>query len=642
MSSILKTLLLLVLFLNSLHAHECAHGQTEVPIETIEDHHPISLFSNLAARNYANMRIAFDFSNLESASPALQAYIKENLIPPAKNYFEAALKVIPRATRIRVPSTYCGGRIIIPPNATDDGYEGDLLLFVSAVNDPSASYAAHSWVCAGDQTTKRPSIGVIEFNLPYLPLDNEDITFENELATTMHEIIHVLGFSASWYPKYIDPDTLRPLTDHLFNKTVNGVEIRVLNLPVLTEMLRDHFNCPTLEGAYMENQGGPGSFGSHFERRIFFNEIMTASDMKDRRMSAFTLALLEGTGWYQVNYEYAEPMTYGKNAGCAFLDTECINRETLEPNFKEFCSPLTSVGVAWTRRGVDYCGIDEYVADDNVISAFDYWGNKTIVWDRFADNCPQIQVYKWDCENRTRAKIALLDDYEFYGIGGFGFVGTLSLDEDPADELNDFCFKTQCKKKQGNYELQVLFGGGKEGDNVTCSAAGNIDASNFPFKNDLVGVLQCPDPDEFCNQVLSEGFCRGQCFGRGVCSYASSECICDEGWGSYNCAKKDFTDKCSRCVSDPLRTSCFGDDECVCNPSNTTCQCLLGLKTGKECSSGDDIIDSKFGAKEIIFTVCAVVVAIFVCYFVRMKRNARIIMEDSLTHPIVASSNDPL
>jgi len=54
---------------------------------------------------------------------------------------------------------------------------------------------------------------------------------------------------------------------------VNGVEIKVLDLPPLTKRLRSHFNCSSLEGAYLENQGGDGSASSHFERRIFYNEV---------------------------------------------------------------------------------------------------------------------------------------------------------------------------------------------------------------------------------------------------------------------------------------------------------------------------------------------------------------------------------
>ncbi len=46
---------------------------------------------------------------------------------------------------------------------------------------------------------------------------------------------------------------------------------------------------------------------------------MTASAILDMRVSEFSLALLEGTGWYKVNYDLADKMTWGKNKGCDFL-----------------------------------------------------------------------------------------------------------------------------------------------------------------------------------------------------------------------------------------------------------------------------------------------------------------------------------
>ncbi len=55
------------------------------------------------------------------------------------------------------------------------------------------------------------------------------------------------------------------------------------------------------------------------------------------------------------------------------------------------------------------------------------------------------------------------------------------------------------------------------------------------MKKKLVGVLRCPDPNEFCEQVEIEGNCRGSCFGNGVC--IEKECKCYDGWTSYNCAE---------------------------------------------------------------------------------------------------------
>jgi len=63
----------------------------------------------------------------------------------------------------------------------------------------------------------------------------------------------------------------------LFNiystKTWNGETIRYLNVEPLTSRLQSYFGCYTLEGGYLENEGGSGSAGSHWERQIFFNEV---------------------------------------------------------------------------------------------------------------------------------------------------------------------------------------------------------------------------------------------------------------------------------------------------------------------------------------------------------------------------------
>ena len=50
------------------------------------------------------------------------------------------------------------------------------------------------------------------------------------------------------------------------------------------------------------------SAGNHFERAIFFNEIMTASVTKNPVFSGFTVNLLIDSGWYKVNEEYIEPL----------------------------------------------------------------------------------------------------------------------------------------------------------------------------------------------------------------------------------------------------------------------------------------------------------------------------------------------
>ncbi len=48
----------------------------------------------------------------------------------------------------------------------------------------------------------------------------------------------------------------------------------MLNLAPLTSRIRTYFGCNTIEGAYIENEGSAASAGSHWERRIFYNEVI--------------------------------------------------------------------------------------------------------------------------------------------------------------------------------------------------------------------------------------------------------------------------------------------------------------------------------------------------------------------------------
>lgn len=190
----------------------------------------------------------------------------------------------------------------------------------------------------------------------------------------------------------------------------------------------------------MENEGGTGSVNSHFERRIFYNEVifplytinltfiqyMTASTLQDVRISQFTLALLEGSGWYKPDYTKAEAITWGQNKGCSFLDSPCVNTTTQLATSEEYCSPLKKMTCSWTGRGTGVCGTTSLKTSTTLANSYNYWGNSTIVNDAFADNCPIPDIYSnLDCEDERNQAGATLPTQEFYGYGGKCFIGNL-------------------------------------------------------------------------------------------------------------------------------------------------------------------------------------------------------------------------
>lgn len=576
--SLLKTisfLLLLAILVQPFHALD----EESVSLLQTGGENASEKLIQYSSKDYRNIRMVFDTSNMETFNRNSYGIIFD----PISSFFAASLKVLPSSSKLVVPDGACGSDVKIPESASVNGYDADIAVFVNQIYNYSADFITKSMVCATDKTTNRPTIAKITINTALFDRDNE--IFHISVYRVMHEVIHALGFRSDLYPLYINPETLKPLENHILKKKVNGVEITVLNLPPLTQRLRTYFNCPTLEGAYLENQESPESISSHFERRIFGSELMTASFLRDSKISEFTLAVLEGTGWYQVSYEFVDPMTYGKNAGCAFLDTKCVNPKTLKPNFKEFCSPLVSEGIAWTAKGLGACGTKEIKQNLDLIDAFDYWGNKTVVDDPFADNCPTVQYVRLtDCEFELAQFKNRLWNYENYQEKSRAFLGTLA--EDSTSEplpLGGYCFPYFCEKKEDdNYSLKVQF---YVDAHVTCDRERDIDASDFDFPHSLIGALRCPNPNEFCEKMQSDGsLCKAGCFANGKC--VEGRCKCNPGWSdTYGspCEIQTTVDNCPRCTQDPLRTTCYGN-ECICNTYNTTCQCLLGLESGPKCS----------------------------------------------------------
>lgn len=96
----------------------------------------------------------------------------------------------------------------------------------------------------------------------------------------------------------------------------------MLKSPEVKKISREYFGCDTLEGMLLENEGGPGTKDSHWERTLMRNEVMTASGIQsDAVTSIFTLAFLKDSNWYaDVNYELAEDMHWGKKKGCEFFN----------------------------------------------------------------------------------------------------------------------------------------------------------------------------------------------------------------------------------------------------------------------------------------------------------------------------------
>ena len=121
-------------------------------------------------------------------------------------------------------------------------------------------------------------------------------------GTILHEFLHVIAFiGLDKYHNYIE------LRNNRTQPFWTG--------PKVVSVARKHYNCGSLTGVPIQNLNG--RVGGHWAEAYLSNELMTPVTGADPEvMSALSLALIEDTRWYRVNYKMAERYTYNKGAGC--------------------------------------------------------------------------------------------------------------------------------------------------------------------------------------------------------------------------------------------------------------------------------------------------------------------------------------
>lgn len=132
-------------------------------------------------------------------------------------------------------------------------------------------------------------------------------------------------------------------------------------LPKVVQRAREHFDCPTLNGAELENQDPSACtiVGSHWEQRIFMGEVMAPMRSPvPRYFSKVTLALFEDSGWYRVDYSRADTLSkgvhWGYRQGCNFAVEKCLSGGST--NFlRHWCSATTATACSMDRRSEHGC-----------------------------------------------------------------------------------------------------------------------------------------------------------------------------------------------------------------------------------------------------------------------------------------------
>lgn len=155
--------------------------------------------------------------------------------------------------------------------------------------------------------SNRPILGWANFDPASIDPTSDD-SLAMQLGTAIHEISHALGFSGSRF------------SSSGLSNPVNGGGARFTG-PLVRDFVRDHFGCATLDGALLENAGGGGTSGSHWEKASFFNEYMTGTAANNPVISPLTLLAFESMGFYKAQLENSDALIFGAGGGCGMSET---------------------------------------------------------------------------------------------------------------------------------------------------------------------------------------------------------------------------------------------------------------------------------------------------------------------------------
>ena len=219
---------------------------------------------------WSNVRITYDFQFFNQSTVTNTTkynFFVNNLMNAVRHFYQSSIKIFPNNRTIYPPSTLCGNpKFVINSN---HGYNNtDMILFVTSENNKSADYIAWASVCQRDSLYfGRPNVGQINVNFYYL--DWELTGFDPSFKTLTHELFHFMVFSAEHYSYYIYENGTNIGLNNvvLADTTVTGRYKLILPLP--TSFGQKFFNCPTLDGLWLEDNEGVTGPGSHWEDSFF-------------------------------------------------------------------------------------------------------------------------------------------------------------------------------------------------------------------------------------------------------------------------------------------------------------------------------------------------------------------------------------
>jgi hypothetical protein len=499
------------------------------------------------------IRIHIEYGAL-NLSPTLEAYFKTEVMPYALNWFTKTLSVNPVQGKFALPSGTCN-LATIPSSLISPGVDADYVLFVYGNNYPTEGFAARAGACLIDPQYRNQVVaGSFELNTYYYDLA---YTLEQHIGLVIHELTHALGFASNLYPLYTKDDGTSYAASEVTGTDVKrGKSVSMITLPKVVAEGQAAYACASLTGIELEDAGGAGTAGSHWEKRILYNEYMVGDiGPTEKVFSRITLALFDSTGWYQVDYSHSNNLLWGAGEGCSFLDQKCVISGVAQ--FPEFCDDSASKCTFNHMHG-GYCSIVSY--SSALPLYFQYFASPNVGGvDFLADYCPYVDRYSnRNCRDLGTQPNLVIDAYgEEVCLDCRCVEGTFLKDNYVAnDSIHASCVRVQsCDSTKATLKV---------GDaTVDCPFTGGV--VTIPG---FQGTLTCPDSDVLCAEFQCANFCSGA----GICQ-SDGTCNCDEGFFGFDCHNM-CSSYCLSCSDATTCLTCHSPDAEV---VDGVCQCKSGF-----------------------------------------------------------------
>ena len=258
--------------------------------------------------DYHPFRIKFDYEQLEQTK-------SEEFIEKLEYMMEESSKIFSQFINIKnnklivseePPSEICNEKIKNYNKEIKNGIKADLLIYPIFMGNRT-NKRIDSEICAVDNKTKRPIIGIIFINKQLLGKTYE--TYETYFLQIIHHITHILGFSFNVFKKW----------NVLMKSKLVFYGLRNIN-----EKSKDSW--------VGEKMKFPDSHYSDFQYDI----MSSRKNGRTLLFSAQTLIILQRTRWYQINLSICG---CSLNGNCEYLrhPIGIFIKKNLNNNYNAYC-----------------------------------------------------------------------------------------------------------------------------------------------------------------------------------------------------------------------------------------------------------------------------------------------------------------